>query len=233
MVTVLAACGELKSAPAPSDDSGAPDAEPPGDAADANASDGGADDADVDAGSVNLVFVTTAQVAGDFGGSTDDPQKSADAVCQGEANAVGNLRGTFVAWLSYQQGTGTAHNARDRLPNVAYYLPGDRLEGGAPIMIAASLGDLLANGPLVPLDHLANGTLVPADENPSVAWVWTGTQGDGTVDPQTCSSWSSASSTMSGITGNARQLPTPTPTDWTTLDGRTCDVKRRFYCFQQ
>ena len=97
-------------------------------------------------------------------------------------------------------------------------MPGDRLEAGARISIAESLAELLQQGPRQPLDRVANGTQVPSDENVQVAWVWTGTKSDGTVDSQMCTSWTNAVCTGA---------------DWTNLGGRTCDVKRRFYCFQK
>jgi len=83
------------------------------------------------------------------------------------------------------------------------------------------------------LERPATGAPVDFDENPMVAWVWTGTEGSGEVALSTCKSWTSASASDTGATGNARKIPESTTTDWTALGNRPCDSKRRFYCFQK
>jgi hypothetical protein len=232
-VSALAACDGLKSAsPAePADEAGGV-----ADAGDAGLVDGAPADAAgegaaPDAGAVRLVFVTTASVAGDFAGA-GNPWAAADAVCASEATA-NSLTGTFVAWLSYVDGNGTAFNAGTRIADAPYYLPGVLAEAGAPVLIAASKAELLSKGPRVPVDRTATGVLVDRDENDYVTWVWTGTGGTGEAESQSCARWTSAMATESGIAGNARRIPKFTGSDWTQLGGRTCDAKRRFYCFQK
>ena len=70
-------------------------------------------------------------------------------------------------------------------------------------------------------------------ENANVTWVWTGTGGTGEAYSQTCMRWTSALASTPGIAGNARRIPQFTGSDSTQLGGRTCDVKRRLYCFQK
>jgi hypothetical protein len=227
------ACAELKSGGEVPADASVPavDASPsmPDAAGDL---DSGAIVEDADASApVHLVFVTTAKVDGSFA-SSSSPWPAADAICATEAVA-NSLPGTFVAWISYTDMNGTAFNAGTRIPDVAYYLPGSVAEGGAPVLVAASKSELLSTGPRVQLDRTATGTQVEQDENSSVTWVWTGTGPSGESYAQTCIRWTVATSVESGIAGNARRIPMYTASDWTQLGGRTCDVKRRFYCFQK
>lgn len=183
------------------------------------------------AGPVHLVFVTTAKVDGAFAAASS-PWVAADAICRSEAMA-NSLTGTYVAWVSYTDGVGTAFNAGTRISDVPYYLPGSLADGGAPTLIAQSKAELLTSGPRVPLDRVATGARVDQDENAAVAWAWTGTGATGMALSQTCNAWRSASNVQSGIAGNARRIPAFAAGDWTELGGRTCDVKRRFYCFQK
>lgn len=238
-LAVLVACGGLKEA---TDDVPAP--EPTNDAATAPSGDdgGGASDATADVGSDAgvspprpdagpLVFVTSAQVKGDFAVGKTDPWAAADEICATEAKA-NSLAGTFVAWLSFEK-SGTAFNAATRIADTAYSLPGSVADGGAPVLVVASRSELLTTGPRVDMDRLANGDRVPQDENANVAWTWTGTTGTGTAASMHCKAWTTALDTEPGVTGNARRIPMPTPTDWTSLGGRPCNVARRFYCFQK
>lgn len=188
-------------------------------------------DAAVPPPKTHLVFVTTAQVAGDFG-AAGDPLAAADTLCETEAKA-NTLPGTYVAWLSYIDTNGTAFNAGTRIPDVAYQLPGIVADGGAPVLVTASKAELLTTGPRVPMDRTASGAQVDQDENARVTWVWTGTNGSGLADGMSCRAWTSATSFEAGVAGNARRIPQPEPSDWTSLGGRTCNLKRRFYCFQK
>jgi hypothetical protein len=243
LLVAAAACGDLKNA----SDQGAPtDAGPDaGEGADGSPSTPGLDGAAGDAGQdarpdggdgaaspVHLVFVTTGSVDGSFAGA-GSPWAAADAICASEATA-NNLTGTFVAWLSYEDSFGTKFNAGTRIPDVAFYLPGTLADAGAPVLVAASKAELLTTGPRVQMDRIATGGQVPQDENAYVTWVWTGTDGFGEAySTLTCKAWTSAASGEAGVAGNARRIPAATQTDWTTLGGRTCDVRRRFYCFQK
>ncbi len=42
-----------------------------------------------------------------------------------------------------------------------------------------------------------------------------------------------AQAIANSLAGDARRIPQFTGSDWTQLGGRTCDVKRRFLCFQK
>ncbi len=193
---------------------------------------GGTDDAgSEDAGARGTVFVTTAKVDGAFAVGAASPIAAADAICANEALAAG-LPGTYVAWLSYEDGNGTKFNAAARIGEMPYYLPkGD--DGSAPVLFTKGKLDLVTNGSDVPLDRTATGAPVDSDENPLVAWVWTGTSGTGEVGLSTCKSWTSASTDDTGITGNARKILSPTNADWTSLGSRPCNLRRRLYCFQK
>ena len=145
-----------------------------------------------------------------------------------------------------------AHQRRDGVFNVARCLKHGQLVGRERISrigrssldmehkilsqndhaVAANRADLITKGPIVPMDRLASGLRVDQDENMFVTYVWTGSNGDGTASLQDCNGWTNALSTQSGVAGNARRIASPTPTDWTTFGGRTCDARRRFYCFQ-
>ena len=207
----------------PSDDAGTSDPNKPTDPPDGAAP--GAEDAR------GIVFVTTAKVDGAFAAEAKSPWAAADAICANEAAAAG-LSGTYVAWLSYEDGNGTKFNAASRIGEMPYYLPkGD--DGSAPVLFTKGKLDLVTNGSDVPLDRTATGAPVDFDENPMAAWVWTGTTGSGEVALSTCRTWTSASANDTGATGNARKIPKATATDWTALGNRPCETKRRFYCFQR
>lgn len=206
-------------------DSAAPDASLPDSAPPA---DTGAPDA---SGGVHLVFVTDAKVNGAFAGG-GDPWAAADAVCATEATA-NSLSGTFVAWLSWETPAGTKFSAASRITDAAYQLPGG-VDGSAPVLIAASKTELLTSGPRAEMNRTASGALVDFDENPLVAWVWTGSTATGApATSDNCKRWTSALASDFGTAGNARRIPAFAPSDWTSLGGRQCDLKRRFYCFQK
>lgn len=177
-------------------------------------------------------FVTVGKVDGAFAAASGGkPWDAADAICAAEASGAGKT-GTFRAWLSYTNGAGTPFNASTRIADGPYYLYAGE-DGSAPALIAESKAKLLANGPLVPIGRTASGSPVDFDENTSVAWVWTATgmngQASGGLD---CNGWTDAAATQAGGTGNARVIPSPLPSDWTSLGGRPCNLKRRFYCFE-
>jgi len=160
-----------------------------------------------------LVFATTAKVDGAFA-------------------AAAKSGGPYVPGLWYGDGTGPKSTAAARMGEMPSSLrKGD--DGSAPALFTRGKLDLVKNGSNVPLDRTATGAPVDFDENPMVAWVWTGTEGSGEVALSTCKSWTSASASDTGATGNARKIPESTTTDWTALGNRPCDSKRRFYCFQK
>lgn len=176
-------------------------------------------------------FVTVGKVDGAFAAASGGkPWDAADAICAAEATGAGRT-GTFHAWLSYTNGAGTPFNALTRIADGPYYLYGGE-DGAAPALIAESKAKLLANGPLVPIGRTASGSPVDSDENANVAWVWTATSANGQAGGLDCSAWTNAAGAVSGGTGNARVIPSALPSDWTTLGGRPCNLKRRLYCFE-
>lgn len=210
-------------------------ATPPVDAADAATPDVSVPPVDASDGAVPLhfVFVTSASVTGAFGAGLpagQTPWTAADDICRTEAMAA-SLPGKYVAWLSFTNASGTKFNASGRIADWPYSLPGTA-GGVPPVLVAANRADLITKGPLVPMDRLASGLRVDQDENMFVTYVWTGSNGDGTASFQDCAGWTSALATQSGVAGNARRIASPTATDWTAFGGRTCDARRRFYCFQ-
>ncbi len=181
--------------------------------------------------STRLVFVTDAKVDGSFAGA-GDPWAAADAICATEARA-NSLPGTYVAWLSWEATTGTKFNAASRITDAAYSLPGGP-DGSAPLLIATSKTELLTTGPRGLMNRTGSGVEVDYDENTAVAWVWTGTAADGTASlSDNCSRWTTSAAASFGTTGNARRIPLFEASDWTSLGGRPCNLKRRFYCFQK
>jgi hypothetical protein len=183
---------------------------------------------------LHYVFVTSASVNGGFAAGIpagQTPWTVADDRCRIEATAA-NLPGKFVAWLSYTDGAGTKFNAAGRIADWAYHMPGTLDGSKPPVLITPNRADLISKGPLVQMDRLANGMQAPQDENSAVTYVWTGSNGDGTAALSDCNAWTNANASQSGGAGNARRIPSFTATDWTSFGGRTCDARRRFYCFQ-
>lgn len=183
---------------------------------------------------LHYVFVTSASVTGGFAASPasgQTPWTIADDRCRIEAVAA-NLPGKYVAWLSYTDGAGTKFNAAGRIADWAYHMPGTLDRVTPPVLVAPNRADLISKGPLVAMDRLANGTQAPQDDNSSVTYTWTGSNSDGTAAFSDCNAWTNAAASQSGGAGNARRIPAFLPSDWTSFGGRTCDVRRRLYCFQ-
>ncbi len=61
-------------------------------------------------------------------------------------------------------------------------------------------------------------------------YAWTGTNSDGTKHANTCSSWTSSSS---AVTGRRGQPSTPNTSEWLSYGSSTCNLTRNLYCIQQ
>ncbi len=148
------------------------------------------------------VFVTSTTFKGRFGGLI-----GADATCNDLAKAAG-LPGTFVAWLSVQNG-----------PHAV-----DRLTSGGPWSlvsgeVVASKAELL-NPPLKhAIDRDETGAVVQATQ------VWTGTGITGRYLTNDCDKWTTGND---GRVGRSDQVTA----EWTTANVIDCDNLRRLYCFQ-
>lgn len=159
-----------------------------------------------DAGCTRYVFVTSTTHLGTLLGLN-----GADAICNARkiANPVLANR-KFVAWISTQ-----TTNAKDRFAATA---PIRRTDG---VQIAASLADLLVNGPTQPIALDETGKLVVNDDA-----VFTGTQNDGVVN-NNCEDWSAADAPAkigSALASNAAS--------WTDQGTLPCNQKARIYCFE-
>lgn len=152
----------------------------------------------------NKVFVTSSTSNGDLGG-----QSGADAECASIASGAG-LSGTFKAWLS-----ASTLNAKDKLGTARGFIRTD----GQPF--ADQVSDIVAGRILHPLDYDENGNFV------DFGYVWTGTLGAGTTATQTCSDWTSNSSSVQGELG----LNATGPLLWTDDGGGFCNDVLALYCF--
>lgn len=172
---------------------------------------------------LGIVFVTSVGYAGNLlGGSGGGGVADGDAICDMHASS-GGLNGTFKAWLSgFDPGASMVVDAKDRIYDQPYILPDGT-------MIAPNgLADLTTASLLGPIDH---------DESAPgrTAFVWTGTNPDGTADSQRCSDWTTASIAVPGAGG----YTTSGASDpyWTEqLGGLTspypCSQTHTLYCFQ-
>ena len=189
---------------------------------------------DADAAPIKrLVFVTAAQYPADVA-KASDPWTAADKICADEALGSG-LPGTFVAWISYQTGTGTTFNAGSRITDAPYYLPVNAAEGGAPVLVVESKMELLTTGPKVPIERRPNGTVTGTDSF-KFAGVWTGTGATGNASGSDCKAWTLTDidgNVQSATNGNAVLYQSPAPKDWTDFGGRLCTMPSRLYCFQK
>ena len=99
---------------------------------------------------------------------------------------------------------------------------------------------LLTTGVTIANDwaDLTDGSLaapITADETGATvisAFVWTGTDTDGTIyDPQrTCADWTTSAAGDTGEVGLSQS--NATSIDWTRNRARTCDLGARHFCFQ-
>ena len=159
-----------------------------------------------------IAFVTEGVYPGNFGG-----RASADAICQ-TAAATAGLLGDFRALLSDAGGI-----PFDLSQSIGFF-------GGSVIDTVQPSGtviqdttDLLVSGGalLASLSRSENGTLLDGVN------VWTGSNSDGT-EAQTCSGWTSGSSSQSGTIGLTGQ----TSSAWLSSGSLTCDSTAHLYCIR-
>ena len=156
-----------------------------------------------DGGRRKRVFVTSAGTTGALGGVG-----GADARCQQLATRA-KLDGTFVAWLSVEEGPALA---RLRVDGPWFLLGGTRVFASKAA---------IAMGPEVPIDRDENNVRVDAAD------VWTGTNGAGNATAQNCNGWVLAvgSGTKGKTNGRGNE--------WTASDNDNCQNVERLYCFEQ
>jgi hypothetical protein len=162
----------------------------------------------------NLVFVTSKPSPANRGSAA-----AYDADCNAAATSGGfnNLAGdAFVAWTS-----DAATTALDRIgPTARGWI---RLDGTP---FGDTLASIFAGVVFNPIDIDERGAVV---QNNGV--VWTGMNGDGTVDlAHTCNNWTSASLFVQGLAGSAYGGPRVfTEANHT----KSCDATTPIYCFMK
>jgi cysteine-rich repeat protein len=162
-----------------------------------------------------LVFITSTLHDGDLGGLA-----GADAICNMRA-AAADLPGTYMAWLSTDQGSPSTRFVTSTVPWV-------RLDGTT---IADDWADLVDGT----LDAIVNQTEVggaPPNStyicNGTARQTWTGTAVDGTPTANTCGNFGSTAG--NGAIGRN----TATDANWSVCNPSVaCTTMAPLYCFQQ
>jgi len=188
---------------APSVDGGAGDGPSGGDG-------GVAPDGAGDAAVGRVVFVTSAELAPDFGAAA-----GAAAACA--ADAAGRFPGaTWTAWL----GIAGTPSVGER---VGLTVGPWRLPSGAPV--AATTQDLVASNLLAAIDEDASGTKVaPSD-------VWTGVKSDGSANlANHCDNFQSLEAIYLATFGRTDKKDS----GWMfNVPAKSCATKGRLYCLQR
>lgn len=154
-----------------------------------------------------MVFVTSGQYTGDWGGVA-----GADAICQaaGSAGSVtGPLGATWVAWIS-----DSTSDARDRVADSPYYTTNGTF-------VVSGMSDLTDGSIAVPIDRDENGNQVTSA-------VWTGTRVDGTAHSWHCGDW-----TGTDPAGGRNGYNGESDASWTEHAAWVCGSTWHIYCFQQ
>lgn len=152
------------------------------------------------------VFVTSEKTTGDMNGLM-----KGDQMCMAAA-ASETLGGTWVAWLSIQNGP----NAISRIShNGPWYLV------DKSTMAVASRTQLNSNGITHAIDKDETGATV-ANES-----VWTGTRG-GNFFNNDCNGWNVSTPITGGTTGRTNT----NGTGWTAQTAVACASQLRIYCFE-
>jgi hypothetical protein len=164
---------------------------------------------------VKLVFITSQA----WDGVTIASAANADALCA-TAATNGALPGTYRAFLS-----DGSSDAATRLSHatVPYVLPtGTR--------IANNWADLIDGTIINGININEFGVNATAGSLCSgIAQVYTGSRANGTVFSDTCTNWTSNSSSAAGASGSW----TSTTQQWSWYCGSGCDAQGALYCFQQ
>ena len=190
-LALLAACGRINF-------------DPPG----GSGGDGGGngDATDGDTSRANVVFVTTQEVDGAFGGI-----QAADEICRREAADAG-LPGTFVAFLS-----DSTTNAYERIGGSRGWV----LPDGRPVL--DSVADPSTIPTFNPINRTASGARITVTTSGNT---WTGTDKDTTVG-NTCLNWTS---TPGSGTAGAIDDAHPTMIDFSSASA--CNAPHHLYCFE-
>lgn len=202
--------------PPSSDDAPGPSEPLPGDAS---------TDASVDAvgdaassGGAKIVFVTSHQFNGAFGGAA-----AADAICRDAAERASLGPTEWRAWLST-----TGESAHERIEHDGPYV----LVSGE--VVVASKSQLLSGTLDSAISVTETGESAPTGA--SNLRVWTGTSFDGTTTPDTCRDWTSSNFLDFGVLGSLES----TAASWTRAPGAIqvqggwgCQTLGRIYCFER
>jgi hypothetical protein len=143
----------------------------------------------------------------------------ADAICQGLADDA-ELPGTYKAWLSDDTGSPSTRFVQSTGP---YLL----VTGGT---VANNWQGLTSGTLLAPINRTETGIeIIPTDVT---RFAYTNTSPDGSLRNSTedCVSWTSPAS---GDILGGKGMCVVTHADWTDMEGGSCSIPRRLYCFQQ
>ena len=164
-------------------------------------------------------FVTSTTHTGDLGGLA-----GADAICNARA-AAENLPGTYMAWISTNQGSPSTRFTQSTVP----YITPDPQYG----TVANDWADLVDSSLITALARTeAGGPSINITGNTcggSLRLARTGTTAMGTAAIQTCSNFSSGANNSFGSIGKTTSVDGA----WSTCVDRACDGLMPIYCFQQ
>lgn len=162
---------------------------------------------DFDVQGEQVVFATSTVHNGNLGGAA-----GGDAICNTRATAAG-FSGNFKAWL----GTSSSSAAARMTGYTTNYI----LPDGTTV--ANNFTDLTDGS----LDIRINrNELNAAVGNTNV---WTGANGSGVATANTCTDWTTSSSTIRGTIGRTDRVDN----GWSNYNVHYCNQTRRLYCVQQ
>lgn len=159
-----------------------------------------------------LVFVTSGQYVGSFGGVA-----AANAKCNQLATAA-NLTGQYIAWLSVENDLILPRLVSDG----PWHLAGK--EPAQQRLVFPNKAAILTMGPAVPINRTEMGTAVKGK-------VWTGTNAKGELTVRnTCSGFTKTEIFTNGGTGDSEAKTA----EWTFVDDENsaCSSGNRLYCFE-
>jgi hypothetical protein len=164
--------------------------------------------------------VSSGQWNGNLGGLV-----GADAKCQNLA-AAANLPGTYMAWLSTDQGSPSTRFTQSTIPYV--------LVNGTKV--ADNYADLTDGSIDARIDRTETGGQVPNSSawcSASTRLAWTGTSGAGVLTTPNCNNFTNGTDFQNSRAGDAA-TQNLNSTNWTLCAGLvTCDDAISLYCFQQ
>ena len=169
-----------------------------------------------------IMFITSPTVKGDMGGSA----ASADKLCAPYAS--GSPRALLRREESWQAVLSDSHlNANVRIRVLGPIVGSDYSSVNSYHTLFPSLEDMWNTG-LSPI----SGAVLDATGNATQSPVWTGSDQTGSyIADRTCADWSSNSSSIFGLTGDASTL---SGQGWLNGGGiETCDQQRAIYCIAQ